>query len=94
MLTYLCHMDLLSPVFIFHVFLNEAFVCSNIPIVFACFVVACCRVILRTSVTSLITWDMNTDPLSDMIVVGKYGCLVMMLNMSFAIVFASWLEVG
>ena len=62
---------------------------SSIPIVCACFVVACCRVIPRTSATSLITWDMKTDPLSEMIVVDKQACLVTMLMMTLAIVFAS-----
>ena len=82
-------MDLLSPVSILRIFLSEACVPSSIPFVCKSFVVTFCRVIPRTSATSLITWDMNTDPLSVMTVVGKKACLVMMLIMTLAIVFAS-----
>ena len=89
MLIFLCHMDLHSLVSIFRVLLSEACNCSSFPIVCACFVVACCRVIPRISVTSSITWDMNTDLLPEMMVVGKQACLVMILFITLASLFAS-----
>ena len=84
---------LVPPLSIFKVFLSEACVRSSIPIVSECLVVVCCRVIPRTAAISLIIWDMNTDPVSEMIVVGKKASLVIVFIMTLAIVFASGLEV-
>ena len=45
---------------------------------------ACSRVILTTSATSFITCYTKAGPSSEMIVIGKNACLVMMLNMTLA----------
>ena len=71
---YLCHWVLRSPRNLFSVFslvLTDACVHSEIPIVCACFVVACCNYTPRTVATSEIIWDTNTDPLTEMILVGR-----------------------
>ena len=51
--------------------------------------VACFRVTPRTPATSLFTCDVKAVPLSEMSVVGKEACLVMMLIKTLAIVLAS-----
>ena len=80
MLTCLCLIDLRSPVSTFKACLSHACDCSSVPIVCACFVVACCSVILRTSTI----WDTNSHSLSEMIAVGRYACLVMMWKKKFS----------
>ena len=51
--------------------------------------VTCFRVMPGTSATSLITCDVNAVSLSEIIVVGKSACLVMMLIITLATVLAS-----
>ena len=75
-------------------FFSDACDRSSIPIVCSGFIVACCSVIPRTSGTALTTWDKNTDLLSEMIVVGRYVCLVKMLIISLATVSAFWFDIG
>ena len=50
----------------------------------ACFVVACRIVILRMSAISCTTSEIKIDPLSVMITLGKYACLVMTSMLYFA----------
>ena len=86
MLKFLCQFDRLSHVSILTFFCSETCVLSSTSLVCACLVVAWSIVMSRTSATSLITWDMKIDLLSEMIVVGKYACLIMMLIMTLATV--------
>ena len=51
MLIYLCHIDRHLPVSFSSAFLNETRVLLSMPSVCACLVVACSRVITRTSAT-------------------------------------------
>ena len=90
LLTDLFHSDLRSPVSIFIVFLSEAIVRSSIPIFCACIVLAWSMLIPRTSATSSITWDTKADLLPELIVVGKYWWLAMVLIMTLATVFESY----
>ena len=91
---YLCHNDLRLPVSIFNACLIDAWDRSSNPIVWACFVVACFRVMPRTLALSLITRDIEAVLLSEINVVGKQACLVVMLIITLAIVLASWFDVG
>ena len=79
--TYLCHIERLSSVDIFSAVLIEACVLSKIPIVWACFVDAWLIWISSICVISVTTSDLNCEPLSDRISVGRYACLVMTSTM-------------
>ena len=92
--TYLCHIERLSPVDIFSAVLIEACVLSKIPIVCACFVDAWLIWISRIRVISSTTSDLNCEPLSDKINIGKYVYLVMTSTMHRPIVFAVAFCVG
>ena len=78
----------------FYAVLIEACVLSKTPIVCACFVVAWLIWISRICISSATTSDLNYEPLSDKINVGKYACLVMTSTMHRPIVFAVEFCVG
>ena len=84
MLTYLCHIDLHLTVTFFSGLLSEAWFFSNPSFVCACLVVAWSRRIYVTSATPLINCDTKADPLSEMIVLGKQACLVMIVFRTFS----------
>ena len=48
-----------------------ACVLSSMPIVWACFVVAVFSLIPRSCITSFVVADVNCEPLSEIIVVGR-----------------------
>ena len=79
MLTYFYHIDLHLTVTFFSGLLSEAWFFSSPSNVCACLVVAWSRRIYVTSATPLITCDTKADPLSEMIVLGKQTCLVMIV---------------
>ena len=85
---YLWHIERLPPVDVFSAVLIEAWVVSKIPIVCACFVDTWMISISRICVISATTSDLNCEPLSDKIKVGRYACLVMTSTMQRPIVFA------
>ena len=61
----------LSPVMILRLSFNEACVLSRMPIVWACFVVACFSWVPKAVVVCCMASDVNWDTLSVMIVVGR-----------------------
>ena len=93
-LTLLCHNDLRLLLRILFAIVSEISVRSSTPIVCSCLVVACSMLVPRTSAASLITWDTKADALPQMIVIGKYACLVNVIFMTLANVLASWLAIG
>ena len=94
MLTYFCYNNFRPPVLTFNACMIDTGVRSNMPIVCACFVMACFKKYPGRRVVSLITWDVDAVRLSERSVVGKEACLVMMLKLTLAIALASWLDVG
>ena len=92
--TYLCHIERLPPVDIFSAYLIEACVLSKIPIVCTCSVDAWLIRISSICVISATTSDLNCEPLSDRINVGRKACLVMTSTMHRPIVFAVAFCVG
>ena len=95
MFTYLCHIYRHSPVSILiEKIFNEACLLSSMPIVCECLIAAFSSVIPRTFVTSFITWNTKADPSSEMIVVDKYACLVMVLIVIVSTVSAYSIVVG
>ena len=81
---YLCHCRRYSPEAIFKLVLSEACVLSSLPIVCGCFVVAQLSVMPKIWVISAMMVDVNADPLSVKIVVGKYDCFVIMSIITLA----------
>ena len=67
---------------------------STTPIVCACFMVSWRTVIPRTSNTSCITFETETELLSVIITVGKYACLVRTSMIRFAVLIALRLCTG
>ena len=68
---YLCHCFLYSADAVFKTVLIVAWAHSRTPIICACFVVACFKLMPNLSATSCITWETKTLPLSVLIRVGK-----------------------
>ena len=71
-----------------------AFVLSKTPMVGAYFVAACGSVMLRTSAISCIMSERKNEPLSVIIFVGRYACLVIMSMMMFAVQQTLGLDTG
>ena len=91
---YLCKCFLYSPDAIFKEVLIVAWARSKTPIVLACFVVACFKLMPNISATSCITWEMKTLPLSVIMRVSKQACLVKMSIVTLAVFTAVGLDTG
>ena len=68
---YLCHCFLYAPDAFFKEVSIVAWARSRTPMVCACFVVACFKLMLNISATSYITWETKKLPLSVIMNVGK-----------------------
>ena len=86
--TYLCHIERRSPVDCFSDVFRDACVLSKMPIVWACLVDAWLICMSSACAIWLTTSDLNCDPLSVILTLGRYQCLVIASMIHRATVFA------